>query len=159
MARPARTSAGLLMFRRRGVGVEVLLAHPGGPWFRKKDAGAWSIPKGELEEDENPLDRAKIEFREEIGLDANGEFLSLGTIRQAGGKVVEAWAVEGDLPANFELRSNHFDVEWPPRSAKWQSFPEVDRAEFFADAEARLKINAAQAAFLDRLRVLLSDPA
>jgi predicted NUDIX family NTP pyrophosphohydrolase len=150
-----RTSAGLLMFRRRGDAIEVLLVHPGGPWFRKKDDGAWTIPKGELDEGEDLLARARIEFHEETGFEAAGEFLPLGSVRQSGGKVVHAWAFTGDLPADFALSSNYFEIEWPPHSGKTQRFPEVDRAEFFDDAQARMKINPAQIAFLDRLRSTL----
>lgn len=131
--------------------VEVLLVHPGGPFFEKKDEGAWSIPKGEAGPGEDLLTRAITEFEEELGIKPDGTFFALGSIKQKGGKTVHAWAWEGDLPPGFSLRSNSFEMEWPPRSDRRQSFPEVDRAEFFSVNEARHKINPAQAEFLDRL--------
>lgn len=139
------------MFRRMPAGVEVLLAHPGGPFFRNKDFGAWTVPKGEAASGEDLLARAQIEFREELGVDAEGLFLALGHIVQKGGKTVYAWAFEGDLPPDFVPRSDTFSIEWPPRSGELQTFPEVDRAAFFAIDEARRKINPAQIPFLDRL--------
>ena len=151
----AKTSAGLLLFRGRGLDLEVLLVHPGGPLFQHKDDGAWSIPKGEAAPGEDLLTRARIEFEEELGIKPYGDFVALGSIRQKGGKTVHAWAVEGDLPAGFQLRSNSFTMEWPLRSGRRQSFPEVDRAEFFRGKEARCKINPAQAELIDRLAVLL----
>jgi predicted NUDIX family NTP pyrophosphohydrolase len=153
----ARTSAGLLMFRRRNETLEVLLVHPGGPYFRNKDEGAWTIPKGEATEGENLLERARIEFAEELGMPVDGEWMALGTVKQKGGKTVHAWAFAGDLGDDFKLVSNTFEMEWPPRSGKMQAFPEVDRAEFFSIAEARLKMNAAQTVFLDRLLELLDS--
>src|SRR5436305_9041099 len=140
------------MFRRNKIDiVEFLLVHPGGPFWRNKDAGAWTIPKGEAADGEDLLERAKIEFEEELGIAPKiTDPIDLESVRQAGGKVVHAWAFEGDLPADFQLRSNTFEVEWPPRTGKRESFPEVDRAEVFAIAEARDTINAAQTAFLDR---------
>lgn len=144
-------SAGLLLFRRRDAALEVLLVHPGGPFFARKDEGAWSIPKGEALPEEDLLTRAKMEFEEELGTMVEGKFISLGSIRQKAGKTVHAWAVEGDLPADFRCNSNSFEMEWPPHSGKRQSFPEVDRAEFFDLAAARRKINPAQVALLDRL--------
>lgn len=155
----ARVSAGLIMFRGRGETLEVLLVHPGGPFYRNKDAGAWSIPKGEIEPGENLLERARIEFREEVGVAAVGEFLPLGSIRQKGGKTVHTWAFAGDLPPDFLVNSNLFEMEWPPRSGHRQQFPEVDRAEFFSVAEAGRRLNAAQAEFLPRLCDLLAPPA
>lgn len=151
-------SAGLLMFRRTAAaGLEVLLVHPGGPFWRKKDAGAWTIPKGEAAENEDLLERAKIEFEEELGIAPEiRNLIDLGSVKQKAGKAVHGWAFEGDLPADFRLRSNTFEVEWPPRSGSQQTFPEVDRAEFFALAIAREKINAAQTAFLDRLVAALN---
>jgi len=148
---PAKTSAGLLLYRRRGGDLEVLLVHPGGPFFAKKDAAAWSIPKGEIESaDEDLLTRAKIEFREELGIDPPpGPFLALGPIKQKGGKTVHAWACEGNFTG--PPVSNTFQMEWPPRSGNLQSFPEIDRAEWFPIPIAREKINPAQAAFLDSL--------
>jgi predicted NUDIX family NTP pyrophosphohydrolase len=146
-----RLSAGLLMFRRRGGEVQLLLVHPGGPYFRNKDEGSWTIPKGEAADGEDLLARARIEFQEEIGCCAGGEPLPLGSVKQKGGKVVHAWAVEGDLPLDFVPVSNTFEIEWPPRSGRRQSFPEVDRVEFFGMEEARRRINRAQVEFLDRL--------
>lgn len=145
----ATESAGILGFRRtRGV-LEVLLVHPGGPFFAKKDAGAWSIPKGLIEGDDL-LAEAKREFVEETGFSICGEAIPLGSIRQKSGKLVHAWAVEGDWDlASF--KSNTFELEWPPKSGKRQSYPEADRAAWFSIAEAREKILAAQAEFLDRL--------
>ena len=161
--------------------IEVLLVHPGGPFFRNKDVGFWSIPKGEAGEGEDLLTRAKIEFEEELGLapgtaglanygkgtaglanygkgtaglanyGTSPNFTPIGSVKQKGGKTVHAWAFEGNLPDGFEPVSNSFEMEWPPRSGKTQSFPEIDQAVFFPLAEARLKINEAQAAFLDRL--------
>jgi len=155
---PAKTSAGLLMFRKTGDGIEVVLAHPGGPFFKNKDEGAWTIPKGEAAPGEDLLSRARIEFEEELGVEATGEFTPLGWVIQKGGKTVHAWAVEGDLPKDFECKSNTFEIEWPPRSGKMQSFPEVDRAGFFSLAEAARKIKPAQRDFLDRLEQLIEQP-
>ena len=148
----SRTSAGLLMFRRKGNGLEVLLVHPGGPFWKNKDDGAWSIPKGEASTDEDLLTRARIEFQEELGIQPHGDWISLRSIKQKGGKTVHAWAFEGDLPPSFELKCNSFEIEWPPRSGKMREFPEVDRAEFFPEEIARCKMNSAQITFLDRLR-------
>ena len=145
------------MFRRNGDALEFLLVHPGGPFFVNKDGGAWTIPKGEAGPDEDLLTRARIEFEEELGLAAEGEWIALGSIKQKGGKVVHAWAFEGDLPATFELRCNEFEIEWPPRSGKRAHFPEVDQARFFDEAIAREKINAAQLPFIDRLRESLAN--
>src|SRR5437763_2961620 len=127
----ARVSAGLLMFRRRDSRIQVLLVHPGGPFFRQKDSGAWSIPKGQVGPDEEVLVRARIEFQEELGCEAEGKFMELGSVRQKGGKIVHGWAFESDLPEGFILRSNLFELEWPPNSGQVANFPEVDRAEFF----------------------------
>ncbi len=146
----SRTSAGLLLYRRRDGALEVFLVHPGGPFWARKDAGAWSIPKGEIDPMEEPLAAARREFTEETGLSAEGAFRPLAPITQAGGKIVQAWAVEGDVdPA--DLRSNTFAIEWPPRSGRQQTFPEVDRAAWFPIDVARRKINPAQAALLDEL--------
>jgi predicted NUDIX family NTP pyrophosphohydrolase len=139
------------MFRRRKGRLEVLLVHPGGPYFQKKDEGAWTIPKGEVAEDEDLLERARVEFEEELGIGASGDWMELGSVKQKGGKSVHAWAFAGDLEDDFELASNTFEMEWPPRSGKVQQFPEVDRADFFPMEEARRKINEAQIVFLDRL--------
>ena len=145
------------MFRRTGGALEVLLAHPGGPFFRNKDAGAWTIPKGEAADGEDLLTRARIEFQEELGVPAEGEWIALGSVKQKGGKVVHAWAVEADLPPSFQLKSNEFEMEWPPRSGQRQSFPEVDQAVFYAEDAARKKINPAQVEFLDRLVEMLQQ--
>jgi predicted NUDIX family NTP pyrophosphohydrolase len=152
----SRVSAGLLMFRRNNKSLEFLLVHPGGPFWKNKDDGAWTIPKGEAADGEDLLTRAKIEFEEEIGIKPSGNFVSLGSIKQKGGKTVHAWAFEGDLPEPFELQSNAFQLEWPPRSGKFKDFPEVDRAEFFPEEIARCKINPAQIPFLDQLRAELT---
>lgn len=143
-------SAGLLLYRRRPNGLEVLLVHPGGPYWRNKDEGAWSIPKGEIDAGEDPLAAARREFQEELGFEPNGQFIPLTTIRQKAGKTVHAWAFEGDCDPG-SLRSNTFAMEWPPRSGRQAEFPEVDRAEFFALEEAKRKINPAQAQWLDEL--------
>jgi predicted NUDIX family NTP pyrophosphohydrolase len=150
-----KLSAGLLLYRRIHGHLEVLLVHPGGPLWTKKDAGAWSIPKGEVDPGEDELVAAKREFVEEVGEVPEGELLSLGTVQQKGGKVVRAWAVEGDCDTTA-VTSNTFTMEWPPRSGKQREFPEIDRAEFFSLDEAREKINQAQAKFLSVLAELLS---
>jgi predicted NUDIX family NTP pyrophosphohydrolase len=152
----AATSAGILPFRRRGESIELLLVHPGGPLWAKKDEGAWSIPKGEVDEEEDGRACALRELEEELGsaLGLTIERLAeIGSVRQKSGKVVYGWAAEADFdPA--ELRSNTFAMEWPPRSGRRQEFPEVDRAEWFAPVVARDKINPAQAEFIDRLLAL-----
>jgi predicted NUDIX family NTP pyrophosphohydrolase len=145
-----KRSAGILLYRMRGGSLEVLLVHPGGPFWRNKDAGAWTIPKGEHEPEEDPLEAARREFAEELGSPAAGDAYPLGEVKQKGGKVVAAWWVHGDLDPN-ELRSNTFQMEWPPRSGRRQAFPEIDRAEWFTTDAARAKLNPAQHAFLDRL--------
>lgn len=146
----ARRSAGIVLYRN-ALTLEVLLVHPGGPFWAKKDLGAWSIPKGEHDDGEDGLACALREFREETGADLEaGELTDLGTIKQRGGKVVQAWAAAGDLDAEA-IRSNTFTLEWPPRSGNRQEFPEVDRAAWFGLEEARARINPAQAEFLDRL--------
>lgn len=134
----------------------MLLVHPGGPFFRNKDAGAWTIPKGELAEGEDLMARARLEFREELGLEPPiADWVELGAVKQKGGKTVHAWAAESDLPPDFVPRPNSFAIEWPPRSGRVQDFPEIDRAEFFAIESAKEKINPAQVAFLDRLLSIL----
>jgi predicted NUDIX family NTP pyrophosphohydrolase len=144
-------SAGILLYRRRDGGVEVLLVHPGGPFFARRDAGAWSIPKGLYEEGEEPLACARREFAEELGSPCpDGPAMELGEVRQRNGKRVTAWAVEGDLDADA-MTSNTFTIEWPPRSGRRQEFPEVDRAAWFGLEAAREKLLAAQTPLLDRL--------
>ena len=151
-------SGGILLYRRRLPGIEVFLGHLGGPYFAKKDQHAWSIPKGLIQQGEQPLAAARREFQEEIGFTPAGRFRELTPVRQAGGKIIHAWAVEGDCdPA--ALRSNMFEIEWPPRSGRMQSFPEVDRAAWFALDEARSKIIKGQAALLDQLRALVETPS
>jgi predicted NUDIX family NTP pyrophosphohydrolase len=156
-AKRSRISAGLLMFRRKHHQLEVLLAHPGGPFFIHKDDGVWTIPKGEAAPGEDLLIRAQIEFEEEIGFrpKAGSDWIRLGWIRQKGGKIVHAWAFEGDLPEPFELKSNSFELEWPPGSGNRKTFPEVDQASFFPESIARRKIKATQEPFLDRLQSAL----
>jgi predicted NUDIX family NTP pyrophosphohydrolase len=150
-----KLSAGLLMYRVRDGRVQVLLGHPGGPFFRNKDQGAWSIPKGEIEPDEDPLAAAAREFEEETGLVPEGPFLALNSIRQKGGKTIRAWAFAGDCdPA--AIASNTFTMEWPPRSGRQAEFPEIDRAEFFELDAAREKLNPAQAALIDELEGVLT---
>ncbi len=146
----SQTSAGILMFRL-SPDLELFLAHPGGPYWTNKDEGAWSIPKGIIEEEEDTLKAAIREFKEEIGFTPSGNFIKLGSIKQKGGKVVHAWAVQEELPEDHEIKSNMFEVEWPPNTGKSQKFPEMDRAEFFAVETARNKINPAQAELIDRL--------
>jgi len=148
-------SAGLLLFRRINKQIEVLLAHPGGPYWRNKDDGAWTIPKGEFDAG-HPLEAAKREFAEETNLPVHEPFLSLGTIKQKGGKVIHAWATEGEPDLSL-FKSNTFELEWPPESGRTQSFPEVDRVQFFSLEEARSKMNPAQTALLNRLQDLLTD--
>ena len=150
-----RQSAGLVLHRTRDRVLEVFLVHPGGPVWRNKDDGAWSIPKGEFAEGEDALAAARREFEEETGARIDGRFVALAPIRQRGGKHVHAWAVEGDL-ALEALASNTFTMEWPPRSGKFRSFPEVDRYAWFALGDARTKINEAQRALLDELASLRS---
>ncbi|MBS1587792.1 MAG: NUDIX domain-containing protein [Bacteroidetes bacterium] len=146
----AKKSAGILVYRFREGQPQILLVHPGGPFWAKKDAGAWSVPKGEYEEDENPLDAAKREFKEELGIYISGDFIELSPVKQKSGKVVQAWAIEKSLDIG-DFRSNTFSVEWPPRSGKFKEFPEVDKAQWFAADEAKQKINPAQVAFIDEL--------
>jgi predicted NUDIX family NTP pyrophosphohydrolase len=153
----ARVSAGVLLYRRRPAGLEVLLAHPGGPFFRNKDEGAWTIPKGAPDEGEELTAAALREFSEEIGLPVAPPLLPLGEIRQKGGKTVHAWAAAGDGPDDFAPLSNTVELEWPPRSGRRVQFPEVDRACFFALDEARRKINPAQVPLIDRLAELAAD--
>ena len=153
----AKKTAGLLLFRHRESGLEVFLVHPGGPYWMKKDAGSWSIPKGELEESEDPLDAAKREFKEETGFVAEGNFIALSPLKQPGGKVVYAWAMEFDCDA-ASIKSNMFSMEWPPRSGKRTEFPEVDRAGWFALEIAKEKILKGQVGLLEELAMRDSGP-
>ena len=138
------------MFRRVSAGIEVLLAHPGGPLWARKDYGAWTIPKGQFTDGELPLDAAKREFEEEMGTAPSGEFQSLGTLKQPSGKVIHVWAAESDFDA-AGVKSNLFSMEWPPKSGRMSEFPEVDRAGWFPIDQARIRILKGQAPFLDRL--------
>ena len=148
-----------MMYRLRESRPEVFLAHPGGPFFRNRDEGAWTIPKGEIEPGDDPLSTATREFEEEIGMRPAGEYLPLGAIRQRAGKVVHGWAFEGDRDESTPIRSNTFVMEWPPRSGRRTAFPEIDRAEFFDLETARRKINPGQVPFLERLEAMLTpDP-
>jgi len=152
------TSAGLLMFRKKRDALEVLLVHPGGPYFRNKDDGFWTIPTCEMAEGEDPISRARIEFEEELRVAAPaGKLIELGWVKQKGGKSVHAWAFEGDLQDHFKLLSNTCEIEWPPHSGKLERFPEIDRAAFFPIDLARTKINSSQRGFLDRLIEALSE--
>ena len=143
-----KVSAGILLYRTRGGVLEFFLVHPGGPYFVNKDVGAWGIPKGEIGEGEDPLAAAQREFEEETGFKAKGAVLPLAPIRQRGGKIVLAWALEGDCDPE-KMKSNTFTMEWPPHSGRRQEFPEVDRAGWFALSEAKRVINPAQAGFLE----------
>lgn len=145
-----KKSAGILLYKFQEKTVQVFLVHPGGPFWKNKDEGAWSIPKGEFEENEDPLYAAKREFKEETGAEIDGKFVQLTPIKQKSGKVVQAWAVHGDIDAS-DIRSNHFEIEWPPKSGKMSSFPEVDRAGWFDLEEARVKINSAQVELVNEL--------
>lgn len=145
-----KQSAGILLYRSSDPETEVLLVHPGGPFWKNKDDGAWTIPKGEFEESEEPLAAAIREFKEETGFVIQGEFRTLDPIQQKAGKMVYAWAVEGDIDV-AKVKSNLFEMEWPPKSGKKQSFPEIDKAHWFNLSKAREKINSSQAALLDQL--------
>jgi len=152
----SKKSAGLLLYRRRQGNLEVFLVHPGGPFWAKKDEGAWSLPKGEHGDDEDPLDAARREFKEETGFTAQGPFQSLTPLKQKSGKLVEAFACEGEADPE-KLRSNTFPLEWPPHSGKHQEFPEVDRAAWFSLKEAKKKIHPGQKGFLEELSELLEE--
>ena len=153
----AATSAGLLMYRRGASGVEFLLVHPGGPFWKNKDAGAWTIPKGEVAQGEEPLKTARREFEEELGFSASAaEFIELQPIKQKAGKIVRAWAFAGDCDPE-KIHSNTFTIEWPPKSGRTAEFPEVDRAGFFPVEEAKTKINPAQIPLLDEVVRLASS--
>jgi predicted NUDIX family NTP pyrophosphohydrolase len=149
-----KTSAGILLYRALDDGSEVFLVHPGGPYWEKKDDGAWSVPKGEFEEGEAPLEAAKREFREETGSDITGEFIELSPLKQPSGKIVYVWAVEGNIDAT-SIRSNMFTMEWPPRSGKEQVFPEVDKGGWFTISQAHEKLLVGQRGFLEQLQKYL----
>jgi predicted NUDIX family NTP pyrophosphohydrolase len=151
-----KQSAGLLLYRQKGGGIEVLLGHPGGPFWRRKDLASWSIPKGLIAVGEDPLTAAKREFMEETGHSPRGEPVPLGEAKQPGGKIVHVWAVEDDWNPE-DINSNMFEMEWPPRSGRRQTFPELDRAAWFGAAEALDKILKGQAIFLRRLTETLAD--
>jgi predicted NUDIX family NTP pyrophosphohydrolase len=149
-----KQSAGVLLYRRKDRTLEVFLVHPGGQFWARKDQGSWSIPKGEYGPEEDPLDAARREFEEETGSRAEGDFRELPEIRQKGGKLVRAWALEGDLDPDG-IRSNTFRMEWPPHSGAFKDFPEVDRAAWFPLETARLKMLKSQVPLLDHLEILL----
>jgi predicted NUDIX family NTP pyrophosphohydrolase len=151
-----KKSAGLLLFRRRDNLLEVFLVHPGGPYWANNDLGSWSIAKGEYEEKENALEVAKREFLEETGCAVDGEFIPLGQIKQPSGKIITAWALEGDCDAG-SIASNTFSLEWPPKSGRMQEFPEVDRAEWFSIDSAKERILKGQRGFLEKLEKILPD--
>ena len=150
-----RKSAGILLYRHGATGIEALLVHPGGPFWAKKDLGAWSIPKGEYDDDEDPEAAARREFLEEIGIEAEGKLTPLGEVKQKAGKLVTAFALEGDVDPSA-IRSNTMKLQWPPRSGRWINVPEIDRAGWFTLAEAREKILAGQVPLLDRLHERVS---
>lgn len=150
-----RKSAGIVLYRNQNQALEVFLVHPGGPYWAGKEEGAWSIPKGEFAEGEDPLATAQREFREETGSEIKGNFIDLGTVKQKGGKLVYAWATEGDLDARA-IKSNTFKQEWPYKSGKWNTYPEVDKAGWFSIEQAKIKLNPAQFTLLERLTTLLS---
>jgi predicted NUDIX family NTP pyrophosphohydrolase len=152
----AKTSAGILLYKRKDDELRIFLIHPGGPFFAKKDEGAWSVPKGELGEGEDALAAARREFEEETGCVLEGTFVPLSPIMQKSGKLVLAWAVEGDCDAD-SIRSNVFALEWPPKSGRVRDFPEVDRAGWFTVGEAKKQINPAQAALVDELVSMLTS--
>lgn len=149
-----KKSAGILLYKSNKKTPQFFLVHPGGPFWKNKDGGAWSIPKGEFVDDEDPLIAAQREFKEETGHAIKGDFIQLTPVKQKSGKMIHAWAVEGDIDTN-DIKSNLFEIEWPPRSGKKQEFPEVDRAEWFPAEQAKQKINSSQAALIDELITLL----
>jgi len=153
----AKTSAGLILYRMQSGQLEVLLVHPGGPFWSKKDEGAWFVPKGELNVGEEPLAGAKREFEEETGLKPEGEFLALGNVKQKSGKTIVAWAFEGDCDPS-SIKSNTFTIEWPPKSGRQQEFPEIDRAGFFTVPQAKAKMHPVEYPLVLRLHELLGDP-
>ncbi len=152
----AKQSAGILLFRYNHPQLHVFLVHPGGPFFKNKDAGAWSIPKGEFLDNEDPLTAAKREFLEETGQAVDGKFIQLNPVKLKSGKTVQAWAVEGNIDHN-SIVSNVFEIEWPPRSGKKSTFPEIDRAGWFDIKEATVKVNQAQVGLLEQLVEIVSS--
>jgi predicted NUDIX family NTP pyrophosphohydrolase len=151
-----KRSAGLLMFTLKNNELKVLLVHPGGPFFKNKDNGCWGIPKGLVESNENILDAAIREFEEETGIKTSGDYISLGEIRQNSGKIVHAWALEVEDDSLSEIKSNSFEMEWPPGSGRKQNFPEVDKCEFFTLEEAEKKINPSQIPLINNLKTHLN---
>lgn len=151
-----KKSAGILLFRKTAAQLEMLLVHPGGPFWKNKDEGAWSIPKGEFADDEEALEAAKREFKEETGFSCAGKFIALSPVKMKSGKTVYAWALEKDIDTE-KIKSNSFEMEWPPKSGKQQHFPEVDRAGWFTPAMAKQKINAAQVNFITELLELMKE--
>ena len=155
MMKPKRKSAGILLYRQQRGVTEFFLVHYGGPFWANKDAGSWSIPKGEFSDNEPPMQAAIREFEEETGKKVSGSFIELVPVIQKAGKIVYAWALENDIDAET-IRSNTYRIEWPPKSGKWQSYPEIDKAAWFDIATAKKKINEAQIAFIDELMSKLS---
>jgi predicted NUDIX family NTP pyrophosphohydrolase len=153
-----KQSAGILLYRKINDRLQVFLVHPGGPFFKNKDAGAWSIPKGEFMDDEDPLTAAKREFLEEIGQTIDGTFIKLDAVKLKSGKIIHAWAVEGDID-HENIQSNLFEIEWPPKSGKKQSFPEIDVAGWFDIDIAKQKINTAQMGLIENLEAITSLPS
>ena len=149
-------SAGLLMYDFKDAQLQIFLVHPGGPFFKKKDEGYWGIPKGLIEDGEDHLSAAVREFEEETGIKPEGEFVPLGTVKQKSGKTVEAWAFRYNLNSLPEIKSNSFEMEWPPKSGKMSSFPEIDKGEFFDVKTAAVKMNSAQVKFIEVLKEYLS---
>lgn len=147
----SKKSAGILLYKIANQKLKVFLVHPGGPFWAKKDDGAWSIPKGEFENDEDPLAAAIREFKEETGMEISGELIELTSIKQKSGKTVYAWAVEGDIDPS-KIKSNDFEIEWPPNSGKKQIFPEIDKAGWFTDVEAKKKIISGQSPLIEELK-------
>jgi predicted NUDIX family NTP pyrophosphohydrolase len=151
-----KKSAGILFYRYTNKALQFFLVHPGGPYWQNKDEGKWSIPKGEFSDDEDPLDAAIREVKEETGVICKGNFIELSAIKQKGGKFVYAWALEQDIDAE-KISSNNFEMEWPPRSGVYKQFPEVDKAGWFDEKEAKARINIAQRELIDELILLLKD--
>jgi predicted NUDIX family NTP pyrophosphohydrolase len=151
-----KKSAGILVYKNINPATEILLVHPGGPYWAKKDLNSWSVPKGEFDESEDPFEAAKREFREETGFLPEGEFIRLETVRQPGGKLVYTWAVEGEIDV-LQVKSNLFEMEWPPKSGKFKEFPEIDRAEWFSISVAKTKIIKGQMPIIENLETILLE--